>query len=156
LDYLKTFAEADDSPTRRAWASGMRAHGHDAGKWMSFDVWAHRRLLSTRMECSANQCFVERSEPTLLLCYGHSNFCRVLTTNRQAPAQAPRLTKHTWTIEKLVLKMITQKRPYQALCLTPCPVLGHTTFLRFVFLKKNIAWTLAIPMLSDYQRATML
>jgi hypothetical protein len=66
LDYLKTFAEADDSPTRRAWASGMRAHGHDAGKWMPFDVWAHRRFLSTRMECSANQSFVERSELTLL------------------------------------------------------------------------------------------
>jgi hypothetical protein len=42
------------APTRRAWASGMRAHGNDAGKWMPFDVWAHRRLLSTRMECSAN------------------------------------------------------------------------------------------------------
>jgi|GEM_PF-2975514 hypothetical protein len=47
------------APTRRAWASGMRAHGHDAGKWRTFDVWAHRRLLSTRMECSANYCFVE-------------------------------------------------------------------------------------------------
>jgi len=57
LDYLKTFAEADDSPTRRAWASGMRAHGHDAGKWMPFDVWAHRRLLSTRMECSGELKF---------------------------------------------------------------------------------------------------